>query len=194
MIRSVLKIKISQLILNQFLRKTNIAWFAQCVASKNNIYCHYIELISISTVVTLSWNRPETEKLNWLYQTILCTLGLVNCKLKVILLFMKKRKIWTESSVILIKILQLILNQFMRKKNIAWFDHWDTLKYRLHIVIILSMFLYPQWSLCLEIVQKLRNEIDYIRLFFVLWVLSMANWKWPSFAFLIICVSQKWTW
>ena len=36
------------------LEKKNIAWFAQCVASKNNICCHYIELISISTVVTLS--------------------------------------------------------------------------------------------------------------------------------------------
>jgi len=36
------------------LEKKNIAWFSQCVASKNNIYCHYIKLISISTVVTLS--------------------------------------------------------------------------------------------------------------------------------------------
>ena len=62
------------------------------------------------------------------------------------------------------------------------------------IVIILSLFLYPQWSLCLEIVQKLRNEIDYIRLFCVSWDLSMANWKWPSFAFLIFCLSQKGTW
>ena len=43
------------------------------------------------------------------------------------------------------------------------------------IVIILSLFLYPQWSLYLEIVQKLKNEIDYIRLFCVRWVLSMAN-------------------
>ena len=43
------------------------------------------------------------------------------------------------------------------------------------IVIILSLFLYPQWSLCLEIVQKLKNEIHYIRLFCVRWVLSLAN-------------------
>ena len=43
------------------------------------------------------------------------------------------------------------------------------------LIIVLSLFLYPQWSLCIEIVQKLKNEIDYIRLFCVRWVLSMAN-------------------
>ena len=85
MILSVQKIKILQLISNQFRRKENcLVWSLS--HSKNTVYCHYLEYVSTSTVFTLSWNRPETEKRNWLYQTILCMPGLVNAKLKVTLI------------------------------------------------------------------------------------------------------------